>query len=126
MRATGCAVVVALALMVGVSSGSAASFFTSPTRNIQCGYLGAGESEVGVAAVGCTTMNDDAAMFIAADGARWTTTWNVTDYGRVLRYGRSRSLGPFRCTSRYTGMTCVIRWSGRGFFISRDTWRWIR
>jgi hypothetical protein len=41
----------------------------------------------------------------------------------VLRYGRSRSLGRFKCSSRYSGMTCRNRASGHGFTISRQRQR---
>jgi hypothetical protein len=36
----------------------------------------------------------------------------------VLRYGRTKRLGPFKCTSRRTGLTCSNR-SHHGFFLSR-------
>jgi hypothetical protein len=41
----------------------------------------------------------------------------------VLRYGHSRQLDRYRCTSRKSGMTCRNRRSGHGFFISRDRQR---
>ena len=36
----------------------------------------------------------------------------------VLRYGRTKRIGPFTCTSRRTGLTCK-NLSGHGFFLSR-------
>jgi len=36
----------------------------------------------------------------------------------VLRYGRTKRIGPFTCTSRRTGLTCSNR-SHHGFFLSR-------
>lgn len=41
--------------------------------------------------------------------------------GRSLRYGRSVSRGPLRCTSRRTGMRCVSRRSHHGFALSRQS-----
>jgi hypothetical protein len=46
---------------------------------------------------------------------------HVTDAvpeGHVLAYGRSLRLGPFKCRSRRTGLTCRSR-SDHGFFLSR-------
>jgi hypothetical protein len=41
---------------------------------------------------------------------------------RVLRYGRTRQFGPFRCTSRRTGLTCKNR-RGHGWLLSRAVQR---
>jgi hypothetical protein len=38
---------------------------------------------------------------------------------RILRYGQSRLFGPFRCTSRTTGLRCQNR-AGHGWFLSRQ------
>jgi hypothetical protein len=38
----------------------------------------------------------------------------------TLRYGRSVTVGPFRCTSQTSGMRCVTTSSGHGFLISRN------
>ena len=38
---------------------------------------------------------------------------------KVLAYGRTRTLGPFTCTSRTSGLTCKSR-SGHGFVLSRE------
>ena len=40
----------------------------------------------------------------------------------VLAYGRTRSFGSMRCTSRMTGMTCKNR-DGHGFVLSRERQR---
>jgi len=39
----------------------------------------------------------------------------------VLRYGRVWTKGPFRCTSRRTGLTCSSR-AGHGFKLARAAW----
>jgi hypothetical protein len=39
---------------------------------------------------------------------------------KVLAYGRTRTLGPFTCTSRRTGLRCTSR-AGHGFVLSRAT-----
>jgi hypothetical protein len=37
----------------------------------------------------------------------------------MLAYGRSVTVGPFRCTSLRIGMRCVVRSTGHGFLLSR-------
>ena len=39
----------------------------------------------------------------------------------VLRYGRAWTRGPFRCTSRTTGLACSSR-AGHGFKLARAGW----
>jgi uncharacterized protein DUF6636 len=41
---------------------------------------------------------------------------------KVLAYGHTRRLGPFRCTSRTTGLRCTSR-AGHGFELSRASQR---
>jgi hypothetical protein len=51
---------------------------------------------------------------------------HVTDAlpeGRVLPYGNTRRLGPFRCRSRRSGLTCRSKVSGHGFELSREQQR---
>jgi hypothetical protein len=45
---------------------------------------------------------------------------NAPENAFTLAYGRSTSLGPFRCTSLVKGMRCVVTRSGHGFLISRE------
>jgi hypothetical protein len=42
---------------------------------------------------------------------------NAPERTRTLHYGRSVELGPFRCTSRRTGVRCVVTRLGRGFLL---------
>jgi hypothetical protein len=42
---------------------------------------------------------------------------------RILAYGRSLTIGRFRCTSRSTDMTCVDTANGHGFRVSRVLYR---
>jgi hypothetical protein len=43
--------------------------------------------------------------------------------GPVLPYGHSISKGRFRCASLSSGMRCVNRRDGHGFFLSRESYR---
>lgn len=52
--------------------------------------------------------------------AVWTCHGDTTlGAGRVLRYGRTWSWGPFRCTMRTSGITCRNR-GGHGFVLSQQ------
>jgi hypothetical protein len=42
---------------------------------------------------------------------------------KVLPYGRTRTLGPFACTSRATGLRCTTGGGRHGFELSRATQR---
>ena len=41
----------------------------------------------------------------------------------VLGYGESTSVGDFTCTSEEAGVTCLDDGDGRGFFISKQSYR---
>jgi hypothetical protein len=45
----------------------------------------------------------------------------VDPSAKVLRYGKTWTKGPFACTSRTTGLTCINA-VGHGFFMSRQSW----
>jgi hypothetical protein len=40
---------------------------------------------------------------------------------RVLDYGTSVSVGPFRCIAKRAGMRCIVTRLGHGFFLSRTS-----
>ena len=44
----------------------------------------------------------------------------VLGQGQVLRHGKPIQFGGFRCTSRRSGIRCVIRASQHGFKLSRE------
>jgi hypothetical protein len=46
----------------------------------------------------------------------------VDPRSRVLRYGTTLRVGPFACTSRFTGLTCRNA-ARHGFFLSRENYR---
>jgi hypothetical protein len=41
---------------------------------------------------------------------------------RVVKYGKSITVGPFTCTSRTSGLTCRNA-AGHGWFLSRESYR---
>ena len=43
--------------------------------------------------------------------------------GGKLDYGKSKSVGRFKCTSRTSGVTCRNTRNGHGFFISKQSYR---
>jgi hypothetical protein len=95
-------------------------FFLSPSRNISC------EVDVGVAGIPeqayCQAMSPPASATLTAQGRLKTChgtgcLGNPPEHDPTLAYGRSFVSGPFRCTSRTSGVTCLA--GKRGFTISR-------
>ena len=93
--------------------------FQTPSKKIGCGY------ETSSRELRCDALflNDVGfRLRTTGKGKRIRITDTVADPGAsVLRYGRSRDLGPFRCTSRMSGLTCKSRANGHGFTISRGS-----
>jgi hypothetical protein len=111
----------ALALTTPLAQASPHSrFFLSPSHNISC------EVDVGVAGIPeqayCQSMSPPASATLTARGKLKTCRGancigNPPEHDPTLAYGRSFVSGPFRCTSRASGVTC--RAGTRGFTISR-------
>ncbi len=113
---------VALACTASLAQAAGhARFFLSPSHNISC--------EIDVGQVGipdqayCQTMQPPASATLSVSGKarRCHGTGcigNPPEHDPTLAYGRSVSLGPFRCTSRSSGVTCADR--GGRFTISRS------
>jgi len=45
---------------------------------------------------------------------------NGPEDASTLKYGKSITVGPFRCTSLERGMRCVVARTGRGFELSKQ------
>ena len=115
------AVVVAAAVSATAARAAVRSFH-SPTGNIECEVAA---TDVRGTYAYCQTFRSPKSIRLAASGRMKVCTGtrclgNGPEDAFTLRYGRSVDLGPFRCTSRTTGMRCVVRRSGHGFLISRD------
>jgi uncharacterized protein DUF6636 len=95
--------------------------FHTPSRNIYCLYM---SSQGPGPWIRCDvrSLNDTAFRLDRTHkGRKIHITDSVFNRGaKVLRYGRSLSVGPFTCTSRRSGLTCRSRASGHGFKISRQ------
>jgi hypothetical protein len=110
-----------LALMVATAPASARERdFQTPSKRIRCAAFSSGGPG---AFVRCDLLflNDRAALLRARGRGRIV---KVTDAvagpaAPVLAYGRTLRFGPFRCTSRTTGLTCRNR-HGHGFSVSRE------
>jgi hypothetical protein len=102
------------------ASSSEARWFHSPSGNIQCelrvrSALGTSAFCVSKRPVRCATLNRSGEIVRHQNCLLGDPRENAF----TLRYGKSVRLGPFRCTSRRTGMRCVVTQSGHGFTISR-------
>ncbi|MEW6582491.1 MAG: DUF6636 domain-containing protein [Actinomycetota bacterium] len=106
-------------------------FWKSPSGNIQCMYMAPTNlAQPGKTFVRCDVLQTTrgrsrsaqvaprgrAGLFEATDAAAGTPQ-------PVLRYGRTFARGPFRCTSKVSGMTCRSVISGHGFTLSRERQR---
>ena len=91
--------------------------FQTPSHKIACGY------ETSDRELRCDVLYlNDVGFRLQSKGKgkRIQITDTVADpKARVLSYGTSRDYGPFRCTSRRSGLTCKTRANGHGFTLSR-------
>jgi hypothetical protein len=128
-------VVLALIPAVAGADGSLVSFQT-PSKRIGCVYSHrSGE----VAALRCDVvdvvnpkakpksceLDYGSAFGLGPTGkGRWLCVGDTVldPKAKVLAYGRTRTLGPFTCVSRTTGLRCATT-AGHGFEISRTTQR---
>jgi hypothetical protein len=118
-RALLVALVVAAAAVPATAEGKTRSFHT-PSQNISCMYA---SNLDGGPFLRCDVYSlNDTAFTLRRRGRGHRV--HVTDAvgrgaGRELGYGKSATYGPFRCTSRRTGLTCRSKPSGHGFRLSR-------
>jgi hypothetical protein len=111
------------------SNTRASVIFTSPSGNLQCEMSDNADS----VRVYCQSVHRPQSVILTAAGrlkiCRSSPTRGcVGNYGenvkvKVLGYGRSLTVGRFRCVSRVAGVTCVVVALGKGFLINRDTVR---
>jgi len=99
-------------------------YISSPTGSIQCALGGANGG------VYCQTFEPDQHVSMDAHG-KLDICHKTPNRGcagnagedvhfTTIPYGSSFSLGGVRCSSAFTGMTCVITATGRGFLIARQ------
>ena len=125
------ATLVATSVAPPAEAGSSA-WFSSPSRNIGC-YMTTSDVRCDVDVYTYTPTKKPATCDFA-----WGPSFGVATAGRghfrcvsdtvggstrILRYGRSITIGAFRCTSRSTDMTCVNTGNGHGFRASRIAYR---
>jgi hypothetical protein len=92
--------------------------FLSPSGNISCEV---DYHRAGLTQLYCQTITPPRSVTMGAAGKYTTCTGeqclgNPGDATPTLAYGTATGVGPFRCESATTGVTCVA--DGRGFRIS--------
>ena len=107
----------ALALAGAAPASAATKSFQTPSHNIVCLYSASGGPGPHLRC-DLRSLNDTAFTLDRRHRGKRVHVTDAVPAGRVLRYGRSIELGPFRCTSRRTGLTCRSS-SRHGFFLSR-------
>lgn len=125
---------VALALLLlTTGTASALTMFSSPSRNIGCA-MDRGFARCDVAKKSwhappkpkrCMLDWGNGLLLGRRGRAQFVCAGDTTlqQRGAILRYGRSRTVGSFTCTSRKSGMTCSHSGSGHGFTVSRTRWK---
>jgi hypothetical protein len=103
--------------------------FYTPSKNIQCEMDDNGGAQ---SSVTCGMQKPPAIARLAVSGhvsicqhqgLKCTGNWGQGPAARLLRYGSSLVVGRFRCTSAFSGVTCVVIKSSRGFFLSKQSIR---
>ena len=110
---------IALALPAGAAAK--VRWFHSPSGNIQCEV--AAHDQRGTYAY-CQTFEPTASVKLDKAGHSkicrgGNCVGNGPENAFTLGYGHSVTVGPFRCTSRTSGMTCRVVATGHGFRIAR-------
>jgi hypothetical protein len=120
--------VTALALAVGASSAAAFKGFETPSHNIGC-ILTEQTARCDIRDHSWPTPKkpkscefDYGALFIGKQGKGefGCVSDSAMGAGPVLSYGESIRKGRFVCTSEETGVRCVNRRNGHGFFLSKQ------
>lgn len=131
MRSTTALVAAALAAAALPTAASARSaFFLSPTKNLGCQVVD-NDARLRPSAY-CQSYASRTSVTLSKDGRLRVCRTSSRCIGDApfgtgtLAYGRSRTVGRFRCTSRRDGIRCVVRSTGRGFRIDRTSVRPIR
>jgi hypothetical protein len=117
------------------------SFFT-PSKNIHCTIDNDGES---ILSLWCDTNTPINPLPPKATGCKWGWDGRILvlnsngeirfpcsppageDYrfDPILKYGQVWKRRGFTCISKTTGLTCYAK-NGKGFFLSRDSWKRLR
>jgi len=132
------ALLTAAAVAVAIASAASAdslTFFRTPSKNIYCAREKIGRTDM----LRCDVRRL-AHQAPKPKGCKfgWGTSFGVKARGRAhalcvsdsvfdphaktLAYGKTRRFGPFRCTSKTSGLRCSNR-SGHGFFLNRTSYR---
>jgi hypothetical protein len=116
------ALATAVLLAAAATSVAAVRWFHSPSRNIEC-EVAAGYH--GKTYAFCQSGSPAASITLYPNGKTKVCTGagclgNGPQNAFTLKYGRSVSVGPFRCASQTRGMRCIVVQSGRGFLIGRQ------
>jgi Family of unknown function (DUF6636) len=109
-----------VALALPAAASAKVRWFHSPSGNIQCEV--AAKDPRGTYAY-CQTFTPAASVKLNALGRSrvchgGACVGNGPENAFTLGYGRSVRVGPFRCTSQTTGMTCREVRKGHGFHIA--------
>jgi hypothetical protein len=109
----------AILLLAPAAAEARQASFHTPSGNIRCLYRSAGDGSGPLLRCDVLSLNDTAFTLDRRHRGKRVHVTDAVPVGRVLRYGATRKLGPFRCRSRTTGLTCRSKPSRHGFRLSR-------
>jgi hypothetical protein len=104
------------ALAVAVPAEARQRSFHTPSGNIRCLYRSGGP----FLRCDVLSLNDTAFTLDRRHRGKRVHVTDAVPAGRVLAYGDALRLGPFRCRSRTTGLTCRSKPSGHGLKLARQ------
>jgi uncharacterized protein DUF6636 len=118
------AMLVAFMSSIVPAAAQSLEYFRTPSKNVYCLYASRGGPGPYLRC-DVRSLND---VGFSLDRQHKATRHRITDsvydqHAQVLRYGTARRFGPFRCTSRKSGLTCRSTSSGHGFALSRERQR---
>jgi hypothetical protein len=120
----GLAPLAVLVLLVAAAPAEARQrSFHTPSGNIRCLYRSAGEDGGPFLRCDVLSLNDVGFTLDRRHRGKRVHVTDAVPEGRMLPYGTTRRLGPFRCRSRRSGLTCRSKPSRHGFRLSREEQR---
>jgi hypothetical protein len=122
MRRLPLLIAVCVALVAAAPAAASVKWFFSPSGNLSCEVSSGGDRG---AYAYCQSISEPRSATLKKTGhtkvcrgsnCLGDSPENATELG----YGKSKRVGAFKCTSKTSGIRCVVVKSGRGFAISHD------
>jgi hypothetical protein len=116
--------------LAGTDGTSRTIYFQSPSHNIACAMLSDGVRcdirnhswQTPPKPPSCEVDYGGGLSLVSRGKGHYTCAGDtLLGHGKVLGYGRSKTLGRYRCTSQTSGVRCVNSRNGHGFKLARES-----